>query len=119
MAFEFPNRPLGCFKILEVTVDVEFSLKKDLSLLKSGTGGLGSGARKLERWKEWSLASWTMSQEINRTDGVQLSTQVVENHSKIFPTPYKTKVEDNYNLSKQIAVIQNKEFKKICEGLGV
>jgi hypothetical protein len=32
-----------------------------------------------------------MSQEINQTDGVQLSTQVVENHSKIFPTPYKTK----------------------------
>jgi hypothetical protein len=55
MAFEFLNCPLGCFKILEVTVDVEFSLKKDLSLLKSGTGGLGSGA---ESWRGGRSGLW-------------------------------------------------------------
>jgi hypothetical protein len=43
-AFEFLDRPLGCFKIFEVAVDVEFGLKNYFMLLTSGMGGLGTGA---------------------------------------------------------------------------
>jgi hypothetical protein len=43
-AFEFLDRPLGCFKIFEVTVDVEFGLKNFFTLLTSGMEGLGTRA---------------------------------------------------------------------------
>jgi hypothetical protein len=43
-AFEFLDCPLGCFKILEVAIDVKGGLKNDLPLLTSGLGRLGAGA---------------------------------------------------------------------------
>jgi hypothetical protein len=43
-AFEFLDRPLGCFKIFEATVDVEFGLKNYFTLLISGMEGLGTGS---------------------------------------------------------------------------
>jgi hypothetical protein len=43
-AFDFLNRSLGGLKIFEVAIDVKLHLKKDLPLLTSGMGGLGTGA---------------------------------------------------------------------------
>jgi hypothetical protein len=40
---ELLDCPLGGFKIFEVTIDIKSGLKKDLSLLTGGLGGLGTG----------------------------------------------------------------------------
>jgi hypothetical protein len=42
--FDFLDHPLSSFKIFEVAIDVKLRLKKDLTLLISGMGGLGTGA---------------------------------------------------------------------------
>jgi hypothetical protein len=46
-AFDFMNHPLGGFKIFEVAIDVKLHFQKDLTLLISGMGGLGTGAGSL------------------------------------------------------------------------
>jgi hypothetical protein len=43
-AFELLDGPLSGFKILEVAIDIEFGLKKYVSLLNSWMEGLGTGA---------------------------------------------------------------------------
>jgi hypothetical protein len=43
-ALELLDRPLSGFKIFEVAIDIEFGLKKYVSLLNSWMGGLGTGA---------------------------------------------------------------------------
>jgi hypothetical protein len=72
---------------------------------------------------QWSWASLSFGQDFCRTDGVQLSTQVVEDQSKSLPTPCKThknQLQRTTTIStRRLQLSETEKIEKICEGWGV